>query len=243
MDARSEVDSDPYVSISRVRTTESVVEHIEQLIMSNQLKIGDALPAERDLATRLAVSRNVLREALGVLAQRGLVQSIAGRGTFVSSPTLSHMTDTLQRMVRLGRVSLAELCDARLLAEPELAARAAERVGGPEDVAELASWMARLDEAERDAVGHVEADLGFHAEIARMAGNSVFEAIVSSVREPVVRSMMTGTAVPRAMYASDEHHRKIFAAISAGDVKRARAAMEEHLRYVAAYISEMDARG
>jgi GntR family transcriptional repressor for pyruvate dehydrogenase complex len=233
---------DLYSSVGRVRTTDSVVEQIQQLILDNKLRVGDTLPAERDLATRLSVSRNVLREALGVLAQRGLVQSVAGRGTFVSAPSSDHMTNALVLMLRLGQVSLQELCDVRLFLEPELAARAAARMTSQADVAKLDQWMDKLEAAgaEGDAAAHVEADIGFHAQVARLAGNSVFEAIVNGVREPVVRSMMTGTTVPRAIGHSDEQHRKILAAISAGDEEEARAAMEEHMRYVAAYISDQE---
>ena len=235
--------SDLYSSVKRVRTTDSVVDHIQQLILDNKLRDGDALPAERDLAARLSVSRNVLREAIGILAQRGLVESRAGRGTFVRSPSSSHMTDALVLMLKLGQVSLEELCDVRLFLEPELAARAAAKTTDSESIAELTQWMHKLEaaDAEGDAAAHVEADIGFHAEIARLAGNIAFEAIMGGVREPVVHSMTTGTKVPRAIGASDEHHRKIFNAISAQDAEGARAAMEEHMRYVTSYLSERSA--
>ncbi len=229
--------ADLYSSIGRTRTTDSVVAQLQKLILDKKLKVGDGLPAERDLALRLSVSRNVLREALGVLAQRGLVQPVAGRGTFVSSPTAGHITDTLRLMLQLGDVSLEELCHARLLIEPELAARAAGRTSGPDDVVQLGLLMERLDQAHDDALAHVEADIAFHAEIARLAHHSVFEAIVNAVREPVVQSMMVGLKVPRAINASDEQHRKIYNAIAAAQVDGAREAMDAHMRYVTSYIS------
>lgn len=224
-----------FESVSRVRIVDSVVMRIQDLILANQLRPGDALPSERALASRLSISRNVLREALGVLGQKGLVTARHGRGTVVAEPSTDQTRDSLQLLLQLRHVSLSELCDARLLIEPELAALAAEHAT-TSDTSRLTMWMERLRSTSDDARAHVDADLGFHGEIAAMAQHSVFGVIVDAVRQPVTHSMMFGTSVPRAIDHSDEHHEAVCKAILRGDSTAARHEMRAHILYVTEYV-------
>jgi len=145
------------------------------------------------------------------------------------------MSDSLGLLLRLRHVSLEELCDARLLIEPELAARAAERAAAA-DLSLLGDWFGRLKSSSDDPSAHVAADLGFHGEIAFLAQHALYSIIVEAVHEPVASSMTFGTRIPRAIDHSDEQHEVIFDAIVAGNSKRARAAMTTHLEYVSGYV-------
>lgn len=224
-----------YEEVGKVRITDSVVDRIQEMILSSELRPGDALPSERELAARFNVSRNVLREALGVLGQKGLVIVRSGRGTFIAEPSPDQMKDSLELLLRLRHVSLVELCETRLLIEPELAALAAKNAS-TSDTSDLTKWMNDLRDAEHEASAHVRADLGFHSEIARMARHSVLQTIVEVVREPVMLSMMFGTRVPRAISDSDAHHEDVWRSIVNGDEAAARASMHAHLSYVADYV-------
>lgn len=228
-----------FQNLPRVRTTDLIVGEIQDLVLSNRLKTGDKLPSERDLAEKFKVSRNVLREALSILRQRGLVEVISGRGTVVTVPSLGSMQDSLSLLLRLKHVSLRELCDARLLIEPELAWRAASL---PESVSmdKLEDLGGQLKVSSDDAEGHVQADLDFHQEIADLSGHGVFSAFVGAAREPVTRSMVFGTKIPRAIDASDEQHMAILDAILRRNPREARWAMSEHIRYVSEYIRDND---
>lgn len=226
-------------SNDHARTTQSVVQRIERLIVDQQIASGDRLPPERELATELSVSRNILREALKVLAQKGLVKVIAGHGTYIATPSPRVVTESLSVLLQLRHVSLLELCDARLLVEPELAALAAERTT-PEQIAALKECVDRLYETRSEPQAHVEADLTFHYVIAQAANHSVFHSIVEAIRTLVVQSMSLGTQIPRAIDASDGHHRAIFAAIKAHDAEAARAAMWGHMAYIREYIRRLE---
>ncbi|TDE09697.1 FadR/GntR family transcriptional regulator [Jiangella asiatica] len=223
-----------YASVERMRTTDAVVAQLQDLIIGSKLKAGDALPAERELAQQLAVSRNVLREALGVLGSKGLVEVVPGRGTFVALPSPAHLTEALDLLLAIGHVQLLELADARLAIEPTLAAMAAEHITD-DRAKELRVCMAALESADT-AQAHVEADIRFHATIARMSGNHVLEAMVNAVRDSVIRSMLLGLKEPRAVDDSDDHHRRVCDAVVSGDVEGANQAMAEHLRYVREYV-------
>ncbi|MBT2495626.1 FadR family transcriptional regulator [Microbacterium sp. ISL-59] len=230
-----------YASVARHRTIDSVVDALQALILQRKLNPGDALPAERELAVMLSVSRNVVREALGILGQRGLTTSRHGYGTFVALPSGEQARAALQLLLELERVGLVELCDARLLIEPELAALAAARVT-PAGASKLRDAFAALAAASADGEAHVQADLAFHGAIAEMADHTVLRALVDAVREPVTRGMVFGTKVPRAIDHSDVQHEEIMLAILAGEPELARERMREHLSYVRGYLIEHDVR-
>lgn len=225
-----------YSSVARVRASDSVVAKIQSLIVDQRLSAGDPLPPERELAELLAVSRNILREALGVLGQKGLIEVRPGRGTFVSEPSSASASDSLRLLFDLRRVSLVELSDARLLIEPPVAALAAEN-RTDEDLTSLAVWMERLHASVEDPTEHVAADIGFHAAIASAAKHRVFQFMVDAVRIPVKRSMTVGTAVESALSRSDEQHEQILFAIRRQDSEGAASAMRTHIEYVRRYLS------
>lgn len=224
-----------YGPLGRRKTTDTIVEQLEGLILERKLAPGDFLPPERDLAVALSVSRNVLREALGVLGEKGLVRVMTGRGTMVVRPSTDNVEGALSMLIEHHRISLVDLCDARLLIEPELAARAAAS-SDEEGVRRLDGLMHILESTLEDSTAHVEADREFHADIARLAGNPVLAAMVQSVRQPVTRSMLLGVSVPRAIDKSDQDHRDVLEAIRRGDPDAARAAMARHITYVRGYV-------
>jgi len=230
-------DTMTFTSLERRSTTETVVDAIQAMIIDRKLKPGDALPSERELAATLSVSRNVLREALGILGQRGLVDSRHGTGTFVSLPSGRQARDAFRLLLELGRVSLVELCDARILIEPELAAIAATRddEAGREN---LRKALADLRLSEGNGEQHVAYDLAFHGAIAALADHAVLRALVDAVKEPVMRGMVLGTKVPRAIEDSNKQHEAIAAAILARQPEEARREMQAHLRFVRGYLAE-----
>ena len=230
-------DASLYSGLEHVGATDAVVRRIQGLILDDRLHPGDPLPPERSLADTFEVGRNVVREALRILEEKGLVEVVAGRGTFVAEPDPSNAVESLRLLLRRGGVSLMELSDARLLIEPEMAALAAQNATS-ENTRELKEWLRRLEEASHDSGAHVQADIGLHKEIARLSNHAVFRAIVEAVSDVVLWSMRLGTTVPGAIEASDERHRALVAAIAAGDAEAARREMKEHIRFVAEYAQK-----
>jgi GntR family transcriptional repressor for pyruvate dehydrogenase complex len=224
-----------FSNIVKINISGSVIERIEEMIVSNELVPGMALPSERVLAEKLGISRNALREALGILQQKGLISVLPGRGTFVTEPNSGQMKNSLDLLLRMGKVSLSELSDARLLIEPELARMAAKRRAV--DKRGLSVFLDELRDSATNAKRHVQADIDFHSEIARIANHGVYEAIVEAVREPVTKSMVFGTRVPRAINTSDKQHTAIHDAILAGDGDAAWKHMHDHMIYVRDYIA------
>ncbi len=240
-DSSAANDISAYRPISRTKTTEQVVDRIEQLIVERRLSENETLPSERELAAMLGVSRNILREGLSVLGQKGLVETVPGRRTRVVRPGLRQLRSTVDLMVRVGDVSLTDLCEVRSIIEPEIAARAAEHAG-PEQIGELESIMATLEACQGDPAGHVEADLSFHRAIATISGNALLVVLMEAVGEPLMRSMSLGTSIPRGMADADVHHRAVSDAIGRHDPEGARGAMRRHMDHVRRYVIDAEAR-
>src|SRR5215217_322795 len=128
--------------IRRVKLYEEVASRTRDLIVSGELKPGQALPSERKLAEQFRVGRTVIREAIRQLEVSGLVESRHGGGNYVREVTVEHLVAPIATVLN-GMVHLREeLVDARLLFEPQMARAAATRAT-PEDLRGLEDIIRR----------------------------------------------------------------------------------------------------
>src|SRR5215469_13776581 len=118
----------------------------KQLISEGTLGPGQRLPAEREMASTLNVSRGSLRQALKMLDIIGVVSQRVGDGTYLNNAAPAILAEPMEFLVLLHGISFEELMDARLIVEPELAARAAEHAK-PEGVATLRESLRRMQSA------------------------------------------------------------------------------------------------
>lgn len=237
------------LSLTRIDATrryQEVARQIVGLIESGEVARGGRLPAERDLAVSLGVSRATVREAMIALEITGRVAIKTGSGVFVAAqqPGL----DFADVVADVGAGPL-ELLEARAMIEPTLAARAAAAVAaGP-----AAALGATLDDAlramdaARDAAAHHDADHRFHQAVAQAAGNSVAASIVDALwREmfsPLFDRMRTLSGLlPFADPGAAQDHRFIAEAVAAGDAAASEAAMRRHLARVRAKLLQPDAQ-
>jgi len=118
-----------YKVVRTSRLYEQIVQQIEESVLNGKLKPGDQLPAERELAQQLGVSRTAVREAVKALREKGLVEAYSGRGTFVTDGTTQAARQSFDLMVKIGQQEGApHLAELRLILEPGIAALAAVRV-------------------------------------------------------------------------------------------------------------------
>src|SRR5579863_3780209 len=117
-----------YKLVRSSRLYEQIVQQIEESIVKGDLKPGDQLPAERELAQRFGVSRTAVREAVKALREKGLVEAYSGRGTFITDGTTQAVRQSLDLMVRVGQQDgSSNLAELRAILEPEIAGLAATR--------------------------------------------------------------------------------------------------------------------
>ncbi len=167
--------------------TAGLIRRFKDMIADRILVPGCKLPPERELASRFGVSRSSLRQALKVLEIMGVLSQRVGDGTYLNSSAAAILGEPLDFLVLLDDISHHELFEARLIVEPELAARAAERAT-VEDLAALRREPKAL-EAGRSESRIIEADLGFHAAIFRASGNRVCQAMFPVVQRALIASM------------------------------------------------------
>jgi GntR family transcriptional repressor for pyruvate dehydrogenase complex len=230
-------------AIPHRRLTEEIVDRIERLILNEELKVGDALPSERELAAQLQVSRNILREALGVLVQKGLLEVRAGSGTFVARPTTEFLRDTLDHFIRFNKSALFDLIEARRVIEVEIAEMAAERATHDDQVL-IAAALERLESSVGSLEPYTEADVHFHSVLAHAAKSEILELLLDSIRGALRENIRVlvqhhPTAVEEAM----GYHRRIAQAVCEHDPVEARTAMSEHLESVRRDLQDLDGHG
>jgi GntR family transcriptional repressor for pyruvate dehydrogenase complex len=223
-----------YRAVKTSRLFEQIVQQVEDSILQGQLKPGDQLPAERDLAQRFGVSRTAVREAVKTLREKGLVEAYSGRGTFVTNGTSQAMRQSLDLMIRInpleGSANLAEL---RLVLEPEIAGLAAARIE-EQLLTTMREAVAVMSRNLHDPDAYVEADLDFHLALAEAAGNplilSLLDSIVGLLRDQRSRIFNVDGGPERGQY----HHKRILRAVEQGEPDLAREAMRAHLKQVIA---------
>lgn len=219
-----------YQPIQSERLYERIVDQIERRILAGDLKIGDQLPAERELAEQFAVSRTAVREAIKALREKGLVEIRLGRGTFVTSGAAGAVRRSLGLLLKTenGFVNLEEV---REILEPEIAALAATRIS-EEYITAMTEAVETMDTALDNVEIFVEADLDFHLALAEATQNpiipSLMDSIIDLLREQRKRTGNVEGGLARGQY----HHKKILEAVIQHDPQAARKAMQDHLQQV-----------
>jgi GntR family transcriptional regulator, transcriptional repressor for pyruvate dehydrogenase complex len=221
-----------YKTVQTSRLYEQIVQQIEESITSGELKEGNQLPAERELAQQFGVSRTAVREAVKTLREKGLVEAYPGRGTFITNGSARSIQQTLDRMIRSGQAEgTVHLTEVREILEPEIAALAAQRVD-EEMLFAMREAIAVMDAARKDSEAFIEGDLDFHLALAEAAANplilSLIDSIVGLLREQRTRTYFVEGGPERGQY----HHRRILEAIEHRDAVGAREAMRAHLLQV-----------
>jgi GntR family transcriptional regulator, transcriptional repressor for pyruvate dehydrogenase complex len=221
-----------YKVVRTSRLYEQIVQQIEETILKGELKPGDQLPAERDLAEQFGVSRTAVREAVKALREKGLVEAYTGRGTFVTNGTSHAIRQSLDLMVKIGQAEGATyLSEVREILEPEIAALAALRADS-QDLVSLRAAIAVMDDAMQDAEAFIEADLDFHLALAEAAANpiilSLIDSIVALLREQRLRTFQTPGGAQRGQHC----HRRILQAVESRNAEQARSEMRAHLEQV-----------
>jgi GntR family transcriptional repressor for pyruvate dehydrogenase complex len=216
---------------------EACVEQLGTAIRLGVYPRGSALPPERELASRLSVSRATLREAMAALREAGLVQTRRGRGggTVVTlKPTVPSKAST-RRHTAARRVSWLDALDFRRIVEPGACALAAGTALSDESRRALTDAHEAVATANQPAA-HRQADSRFHLTLASVTGSARTIEAVTSV-QAALHEMLSAIPVLDANIAhSDAQHARIVQAILDGRAGDARRVMEEHCDDTAALL-------
>ncbi|NCO86448.1 MAG: FCD domain-containing protein [Rhodobacterales bacterium] len=233
----------PFEKVQPEKLSLGVVRQIELLILRGILRPGERLPAERELADRLGVSRPSLREALAELQARGLLASRAQAGVYVADVLGSAFSPALVRLFASHDEAVFDYIAFRRDMEG-LAAERAARLGSDTDLAVIATILTRMEAAhlKRNPEEEAHLDADFHLAIIEASHNVVMLHMMRSMyqllREGVFynRQIMFRQRSTREMLL--DQHRAISAALQARDAEAARAAVAAHLGYVETALTD-----
>ena len=208
--------------------TMQVVEHVRSLIRSGEVRPGDRLPPERELARELKISRSSLRAGIGFLAAMGVLKSRHGAGTFVSDGPPALDASSLSVLGTLHNFLPWQMFEARLVIEAHVAALAAERATD-EHIASLAEEVAEMYATLSDPQEYLIHDVRFHRTVARAAGNPILATLMETITANPYGARQVTVDHAQDLRESAEMHRDIYRAIRSRNPAQARLTMERHL--------------
>lgn len=226
---RVTLDTSPLRPLGRTRLYEDLVERLGEFVIRTNLEVGERFPPERELASRLQVSRASLRQALAVLEAQGFIEVRHGGGVFLRRSR--GFGGVLHKLVERRR-RLPEVLEARELLEVRLAELAAIR-RGPEDIAAMRAALVAMEAEIASAGLGINGDAAFHHAVHRAGNNKVLEHVIDGLAEAIHESRLESLSEPDRPKNSLLAHRRILEAIEAGQTSGAADAMRAHLRQVA----------
>ncbi len=238
MTSRPALGSDLAVAAGRpLRAFEVVLGWVEHRILSGQLHVGDQLPAERELARLLDVSRPAVREAMRILQAMGVVRSSVGAGgaggTTVTAVPARALVRFLRLHVALANFPLDDVLEVRIALE-RLSVRLASRNARAADLARMRQALAQMSAHVADRPRYNDADTAFHVAIAEAAGNRLAAdttvAIRESMRLPLLAAFAHVEAWDDLVTDLQADHQSLYQAVSSGEADAAERLVERHIR-------------
>ena len=216
--------------------TEGAINRIKEMIVSGELRPGDRLPREADLAERLGLSRNSLREAVSALSWINVLDVRQGDGTYVTSLEPQLLLEALSFIVDFHRDdTVLRFFEVRRILEPAAASMAAQHMTA-EEAAELEGILDRSDDLANLEV-LVANDLKFHQRIAEGSGNPVLASLLDTLSAPTTRARIwRGLTQEGAVERTRQQHVAIYEAIAAHQPDVARAWATVHVADVEGWL-------
>lgn len=214
------------------RIYQEVASQIEEVILSGKLKIGDRLPAERQLAETLDISRRTLRESLRVVEQKGLIE-IRTTGTFVKMATTEKLSQSLGLVIRSKKIAWKDIVQFRTEMESNIVLRAAQ-LATEKDIAELDKIIekteALMQEEQLDWNAYLNLDFRMHLTLAKIVRNPIYGLILRTFLDNLMPYYEAYRSNKNEFSKKNlENMKSIVEAIKRGDGKSAQKAIIEHL--------------
>lgn len=224
-------------TIPRAPTYELVLDRIEDQILSGQLRVGDRLPAERDLASMLGVSRSAVREAIRALQAQGVLRSAVGNGPDSGTTIAAASSQALARLLRLhvalSSFPIQEVVQTRIMLERSSVQLAADGATA-DDLAELRRLLAAMDDAAVTRAAFNDLDTAFHVRIAEAGGNRLVADLTIAIRESTRFTLLAAFEKSddwdRVAAGLRAEHHALYDRIAARDGAGAQGLVDQHIR-------------
>ncbi|MCG8499373.1 MAG: FadR family transcriptional regulator [Firmicutes bacterium] len=229
--------------INKKRISDQIFDYILENIKNGELKPGDKLQNERELAEALDVSRVPVREAISSLCQIGILTTKHGYGTFVNEYDPEQVGHTLYMYSLLDKTPILELIEVRKIMESE-GARLASQNATEEELEVIKDFMIRREQqiienkGPEDMALLYKLDNGFHRAIALATHNTMFVKFLDGIRASVRIHQAEAAKQLGFRQKVTSYHKEIYRAIAARDGEKASKAMYEHIEEVENIIKE-----
>jgi len=229
--------------IKSTKVYEQVIEQIQMMIANGDLKKGDKLPSERQLAEQLRVSRTSVREALRALQIIGLIEVKQGDGNFITETFDNCLFEPLSVMFMLQESKPRDIVDLRRIIEIETARLASQRItdGELQELGELIKQLKALNEVQ-DEKNSVKVDKEFHYKIAHASKNILLFNILNVISALMDNFIEDARGLILTNHGNDilllDQHENIFRALEKRDPEAAAKAMGVHLDLIIEYIDK-----
>ena len=211
-----------------------VIEKVKKMILSGELKPGEKLPPEREFAEKLEVSRNSVREAIGIMDMMGIVSSQQGSGNYVTCEFQKSITETMAMMFAMDQVNDKQISQVRYSLEVLAFTLALDRVR-EEDLAKMEECVEKLDK-NGDSKNNATLDKIIHYTLARASGNQllidileacsgVFDIFIEDMRYGILKNENRKTEL-------NECHRHLVDALREGDREKGLQALKWHFEMI-----------
>lgn len=214
--------------IKRINMYEQIADKLEDMILSDSMRVDEKLPSEQSLATSFGVSRPVIREALMLLNARGLIFQKNGEGAYISIPSTETFSRTVCRVVKMSDIDLSSLFEVRLSLEV-LSAQLAASNAIPEDIVKLREMVEKMKINKHDNAEFAHEDVEFHAQIALMSGNRLLYMFINSLAEQITTMIEHNLLLDGANDDALSYHEKLIDAIADGSPEKAADIMKSHV--------------
>jgi len=236
-----------FQQVQPVRLYQRIVEQVEDALARGELKPGQRLPSERELAVQFGASRPTVREALRVLESSGLVRSRPGdpNGPEILPFSPTGLTQQMTRLAQVEEMSIAELVSFRMILDGS-ANMLAARLRSEAELAAMDMTIAVMEEAiAKGFTEFSEADMAFHDSVAQASRNSLIQVcnkvvrgvVLSLISDKVTRSRNSKALMRESLL----HHREVLEAIRVGDGPAAARISRQNLYdYYSGYVPKKD---
>ena len=212
---------------SKEDITHLLILRFQQMLSDGVLVPGAKLPSERDLAVHFGVARSSLRQAMKVLEMMGVLTQKVGDGSYLNRDASSVLSIPMEFLFLLDDTTVGELTELRLMVEPALAAKAAERANA-DDIALLRKSIVDLEQSKNDRVQLVASDLLFHRGIFQASGNRLMGRLFHVIHRAMLDMIMVTSQMVDLEHTL-QFHKPILRAIERRDSALAQRLMTDHL--------------
>ena len=213
--------------VKNIKVYEVIMEEIKDIVKKGELKSGEKLPSERELADKLEVSRTSVREALKALTMLGLIESKHGECNFIKSNFENSLLEPLSIVFLLIGSKNEDIIELRRIIEPEAAGLAAKNITESE-LRDLKEIMKELNNS-LDAEICAQLDKKFHYKIAQASGNHLISTIMFSISSLIEKYIDSSRIHNINKKVVKLQHEEIYKALESRDSKKASEYVKKHL--------------